>query len=195
MKRLLIILTALILAACGAAAAQPESQAPAVPKTARQTDSSVAPISKSNSPAKQEDADLDEIYAALTESAQDIADLQKQVNALGTQVAQLSNKPVVTGGGTGGDSTTGGGPSPTATIPANVVTVKVKTKANLRGVVEIKDGKMVMEIVEPRIQFAPGEWIMVYRPSIFDADGEEYYAVFTARGAGLYIRVSDTNRP
>ena len=123
--------------------------------------------------------------------------LQAQVEANEAAPIVSGNSSNNSGGSSGFSSSSGGGGdiNPTATTPANVIVVKVKAKANLREITGYTNNKPVMEIYEPRIQFAPGEWIMVYKPAIVAKDGEELYQVYTPRGRGLYIRVSDTNRP
>ncbi|MEK6221255.1 MAG: hypothetical protein N2D54_03310 [Chloroflexota bacterium] len=205
MKRVLLFLT-IILAACGPTEPQPNQNPPAPSATPAPTSTPAPLVSQPDDSAAEDIANLqatvESALLSLTASANQAASLQSQVDDLQSQIdANQAVVPIVSGSSSttgSGASTSGGGGTefiPTPTTPANVIAVKVKVKANLREIAKYTNNKPVMEIYEPRIQFAPGEWILVYKPAIVASDGEELYPVYSPRGRGLYIRVGDTNRP
>lgn len=127
-----------------------------------------------------------------------VAELNAEIDQLGTQIAQME---VGEGQAAGETATPGASPTPTQTptatattsdVPPGTMYVIAKEKLNLREISGYNGaGFPIMVIVEPRIQYDKGEWILVKTGTIKADGGELYYEVVAPRGAGYYVRTVD----
>ncbi|MDH5606095.1 MAG: hypothetical protein OEY93_04345 [Anaerolineae bacterium] len=80
----------------------------------------------------------------------------------------------------------------------NIIVVNVREKTNLRSEKSTNNaGKPIMKIHEPRIQFDAGEKLAVYDTVTFADGGEPYYEIYDSDGVVtvvLYVRARDVRQ-
>lgn len=186
MKKILLILFGIFLAACGG---QPPTDK-ALPFA------SLTPMIADAQPLFDLQSQVDGLNAEVNELETDIVNLESRVAQLEAQLAAYNNAQATDEAVT---------PTPTVVIwptsaatstPSNVITVVANRKVNLRTYTKKNNaGFPIMEIYEPRVQYAQGESFQIIKAPIKADGGIPYYQVVGPRGAGLYVRGSDINIP
>lgn len=209
MKRYLILLALLVLAACSPPA-PPEGSQPlplpseltpqaAGPKTTpvptlgaapTRTPAATAPVSAvSTFTATPLDSRLATLYAQLEYAHMTLtAHAVSPVPNLGSTATAVVTPPK--------KATT-----PPESVPktaTNIIVVNVREKTNLRSEKSTNNaGKPIMKIHEPRIQFDAGEKLAVYDTVTFADGGEPYYEIYDSDGVVtvvLYVRARDVRQ-
>lgn len=117
---------------------------------------------------------LDEKQAQLTQSAEQIATMASEIEALETQVAASP---------TDDDNSSSGNNGQEYNIPSNVFTVVTVQKAVVFVPVDYnKQGAPVMGPYEPRVTLEPGREAWVYKSPVIADGGTPYYESFDPDG-------------
>lgn len=185
MKKIILLFTALLLAACGGNAST--TNTPGLPFM------TLTPLIKSAEPLQELQAKIDGLNADINALSAEVARLQLEISKRDEEIAAYQAQA------------TQSAITPTATIrptsaatstPSNVITVTATRRLNLRHYKKKNaSGFPIMLIYEPRVQYQDGESFQVLKPAIRADGGDLYYQVVGPRGAGLYVRATDISVP